>query len=459
MSAIEAYDAIVLGSGEGGKYIAWHLASSGSKVAVIERKYLGGSCPNIACLPSKNVIHSAKIASMLDDARGVGLAGSCSFPMSLVQSRKKSMMEGLKRTHLAAYSRSGAELIWGSGQFIAPKTIKVNRNEGGTCTLRAERIMINTGTRARIDDTPGLKGACPLTHVEALDLSDIPGRLIILGGGYVGLELAQAMKRLGSDVTIIEHNSRLLHQEDTDVSEALHHVLEAESIKIMTGVSISRVSGISGDSVTVEYQRDGIASACHGTHLLVATGRIPNTQGIGLDTAGIRTTEAGFIEVNDQLQTTAAGVWALGECAGSPQFTHVSYDDFRVVRDSLAGKARSTAGRLVPSCLFTDPELARVGLTEADAKKKGIPYRLAKLPAEMVMRTRTLCETQGFLKALIGEDDRILGFAGFLTGAGELIGPVQLAMVAGLPYTTVRDTIFSHPTFNEGLVYLLASVR
>ena len=459
MLAVETYDAIVLGSGEGGKYIAWHLASSGSKVAVVERRYLGGSCPNIACLPSKNIIHSAKIASMLDATHGAGLTGKCSFPMSLVESRKNDMMEGLRKTHLAAYARSGAELIWGSGRFIAPKTIEVNLNDGGTRTLRAELIMINTGTHAKVDHIPGLMEAAPLTHVETLDLTTIPEHLVILGGGYVGLEFAQAMRRLGSRVTIIERNSRLLHREDPDISDALHRLFEVESIELLMGTVVSRVSGASGNEVLVEYQRDGATSTCRATHLLVATGRIPNTHGIGLELAGIRTTETGFIQVNERLETTAPGVWALGECAGSPQFTHVSYDDFRVVRDNLAGKARSTANRLVPSCLFTDPELARVGLTETEAKERGIAYRLVKLPAEMVLRTRTLGETTGFIKALIGEDDRILGFVGFITGAGELMGVVQLAMVAELPYSIVRDTIFAHPTFSEGLVYLFGSVH
>ena len=331
--------------------------------------------------------------------------------------------------------------------------------EGGKRLLCGKHVVINTGTRATIDPTPGLADAKPLTHIEALELDRIPEHLLVLGGGYVGLELSQAMRRFGSRVTVIERNPRLVHREDEDTSEAMHELFEDEGISVVTGAHVTRVEGRSGQSVKLHANRGGSELVLEGTHLLVATGRTPNTGGIGLELAGVETTERGYVKVNERLETTAPEVWAVGDCAGSPHFTHISFDDHRVVRDNILGGLRVTTGRQVPFCMFTDPEFARIGLSETEAKARGIEYRLAKIPMVTVLRTRTLSETRGFMKALIDtRSDRILGFTVFGVEAGEIMASVQVAMIAGLPYTALRDAIFTHPTMLEGLNAVFAEV-
>jgi pyruvate/2-oxoglutarate dehydrogenase complex dihydrolipoamide dehydrogenase (E3) component len=460
MPRVEQYDAVVLGSGEAGKYIAWHLATAGKHVAVIERKYVGGSCPNIACLPSKNLIHTAKVVSYFGRRREFGVsAGDWSVDMPVVRERKRKMVDDLRKIHVDHFSSSGAEIVMGSGRFIGERTLEVALAGGGTRVLRGDQVFLSTGSRARIENTPGLSDSAPLTHIEALELDAVPEHVLILGGGYIGLEFAQALRRLGSRVSIVEHNARLIHREDPDVSEGLAQLFQDEGIEIVTGAKVSRVMGQSGARVLVYASRAGGEVTLEGSHLLVATGRTPNTDGIGLDLAGIAMTERGFIQVNERLETTAVGVWAVGDCAGSPHFTHIAFDDFRVLRENLAGRHRVTTGRQVPFCLFTDPEFARVGLSESEAKQQNIAYRLAKVPMGAVLRTRTLSETRGFLKTLVGvDDDRILGFTAFGASAGELMAPVQLAMSAGLPYTALRDLILTHPTITEGLVVLFSAV-
>ena len=455
MSIAEEYDLVILGSGAPGKLLAWTLASQGKRLAVIERRYVGGSCPNIACLPSKNVIHAAKVASYFRRGAEFGIAtGDLKIQMAAVRDRKRKMVDGLVAIHQEKYQESGAELVMGNGRFVATKTIEVALNAGGTRTLHGETVVINTGSRTRIDDTPGLKESRPLTHVEALDLDHLPEHLIVLGGGYVGLELTQAFRRFGSRVTVVERNGSLIHREDPDVTEAIERLFRDEGIEVLTGTSVLRVEGRSGQSVRLRTARGEI----EGTHLLVAGGRTPNTDGIGLEKVGVETDERGHVKVNERLQTTARDVWAVGDCAGSPYFTHIGVDDFRVVLDNLSGGNRVTTGRQVPYCLFTDPELARVGLSEREARERGVAYRLVKIPLEHVLRTRTLSETRGFLKALIEKGgDRILGFTAFGAEAGEVMAVAQVAMAAGLPYTALRDAVLTHPTMAEGLADLFSS--
>lgn len=464
MTEIERYDVVVLGSGEAGKYIAWHLASSGKRVAVIERRYVGGSCPNIACLPSKNVIHSAKVASYVQRSGEFGVVYTGAPPesyidMSIVRERKRAMVEGLVQMHLGNFKKSGAEIVMGFGRFIAEKTLEVALQDGGKRVLHGEMIVLSTGSRTRIDAIPGLAEARPLTHIEALELDVVPEHLLILGGGFIALEFAQAMRRFGSRVTIVERNERLARHEDADVSDAIEQLFAEEGIDVISGANATRISGVSGERVQLIATTGHGEITLQGSHLLVATGRMPNTEDIGLEIAGVAITKQGHIQVNERLETTAPGIWAVGDCAGSPHFTHIAFDDFRIVRENLAGRHRVTTNRQVPSCVFIDPELARVGLNETEAKHQGIPYRLARIPMQAVLRTRTLSETRGFLKALVSaEDDRILGFTGFGIGAGELLPAVQLAMSAGLPYTALRDSILTHPTLSEGLVALFATV-
>jgi len=458
--SVEEYDLVILGSGEGSKYLAWTFARQGQRVAVIERKYIGGSCPNIACLPSKNIIHSAKVASYFRRSEEFGVEKTgFTIDMSAVRDRKRKMVTGLVDMHLENFKKSGAELVLGWGKFIAPRTIEVAMLDGTVRTLRGTNVIIGTGTRATLEPIPGLVDAQPLTHIEALELDEIPEHLLVMGGGYIGLELAQAMRRFGSRVTIIERNARLLRREDEDVAEGLRSLLEEEGIELVLSAITERVLGRSGQAVElVIKQGGGSERSLNGTHLLVATGRTPNTEGLGLEAAGVELTDRGYIKVNERLQATAPGVWAVGESAGSPQFTHIAFDDFRVIRDNLAGGHHVTTGRQVPSTLFTDPELARIGLSEGEAREQGLSYRLFKVPMVAVLRTRTLSETRGFLKALVDTgSDRILGFTAFGVDAGEIMASVQIAMLAGLPYTLLRDAIMTHPTLHEGLVVLFMS--
>jgi pyruvate/2-oxoglutarate dehydrogenase complex dihydrolipoamide dehydrogenase (E3) component len=458
-SQTEEYDVLILGSGAAGKLTGWTLAKKGMKTAVVERKYVGGACPNIACLPSKNVIHSAKVASYFFRSGEFGITkDNVQIHMNTVRERKRKMVTGLVDAHLANYKSSGAELIMGSGRFTGPKTIEVTLTDGKKRVLRGKKVVINTGTRATIDSIPGLVESKPLTHIEALELDRIPGHLLVIGGGYVGLEFAQAMRRFGSRVTVIERNSRLTHREDEDVSSALHELFKDEGIDVITDAQIDRVDGSSGDAVRVHVGRAGTHVVQEGTHVLVASGRTPNTDGIGLDVAGVRLTDRGYIKVNERLETTAPDVWAAGDCAGSPHFTHISENDFQIVRDNILGGNRVTTGRQVPFCMFTDPELARIGLSETEAKERGFAYRLAKLSMNHVFRAGTLSETRGFMKALIDESDHVIGFTAFGCDGGEIMATVQVAMIAGLPYTALRDAIFTHPTMSEGLIQLFGTV-
>jgi len=461
MHETEHYKNLVLGSGEAGKNIAWTLAKAGERTAVVERGLIGGSCPNIACMPSKNIIHSAKVASYFNRAKEFGIkVRSFSVDMRGVQIRKTTMVDGLIQLHLSNYQKSGAELILGNGRFIAPRTLEVITNEGETLRLSADRIFLNVGTHATVPNIPGLIDARPMTHVELLDLERIPEHLIVLGGGSVGLELGQAMRRHGSRVTIIEIRSHLLGREDPDVSDAILELFKDGGIDVLLNTRLFGVSGTSGESLRVKVDRAGKQAQLEGSDILVAVGRTPNTQDLGLRETGIELDDRGYIRVTDRLQTTAANVWALGECAGSPQFTHVAFDDFRVVHSNLNGGDRTTRGRLVPFCIFTDPELARVGLNESEAKKLGIEYRLAIMPVKAILRARTLSEERGFLKMLIDEhSNRILGFTAFCAEGGELMAVVQTVILNGIPFTSLRDAIFTHPTMAEGLNGLLKDVR
>ncbi len=460
MAQPEHYDILILGSGAGGKLLAWHLASSGLRTAVVERRWIGGSCPNIACLPSKNEIWTAKVAHLLRHASDFGMqTGPVTVDMVAVRQRKRSMVANLVDIHLRNYKASGAELIMGTGRFTAPKTLEVSLNDGGTCVLTGDKVFVDVGTHAAIPNIPGLEAARPLTHIEALELDHLPAHLVVLGGGYVGLELAQAYRRFGSRVTIIEQGPRIIAREDPDVADQVKRVLVAESIAILESAQITRVQGRSGERVSVTVRTSSGETIIEGSDILAAAGRVPNTAGIGLERAGIDLDDRGYIRVNERLETSAPDVWAVGECAGSPQFTHVAEDDFRIVRDNLAGGARSTHDRLVPYCMYTDPPLAHVGLSEGEARRQGIAVRVASVPTGNVLRAQATGETQGLMKAVIAaDDDRILGFTMLGAEAGEVTAIVQTAMMAGLPYAKLRDADFAHPTMAEGLGVLLSNV-
>jgi pyruvate/2-oxoglutarate dehydrogenase complex dihydrolipoamide dehydrogenase (E3) component len=458
MMNTEHFHNLIIGSGVAGKIVAWTLASQGQKTIVVERAMVGGSCPNVACLPSKNVIYSAKAVSLVHPTKGLGVVtGSVRVDMAGVARRKWRMVNELVQVHLGKFKASGAELVMGEARFTEPRTVRVTVNAGGTRLLRGERVFINVGTRAAVPDVPGLAISGPMTHVEALNLERLPEHLVVLGGGYVGLEFAQAMRRFGSRVTIIQNGPRLLAREDPDVADALHELMTDEGVEVLLQSKVLNVTGRSGSGVALRLRSRAADRTLEASDILVATGRTPNTDHLDAGKAGVELDARGYIRVNARLETSAPDVWATGECAGSPQFTHVGEDDCRIVLDNLAGGNRTTRGRLIPYCLFTDPELAHVGMTESEAREQGMPYRIARMPMAMVLRMHALSEKRGFMKALIDADDRILGFTAFGAEASELLAVAQTAMIGRIPYTVLRDTIWTHPTATEGLLGLFAS--
>ncbi len=459
MPRAEHVEVLVLGSGAGGKLLASHMAKAGRRTAVVERRWIGGSCPNINCLPSKNEVKSAEVAHTVYDAGPFGtVVADARVDMAQVVSRKRKMVEGLVAEQVDTFRTSGVELVLGQAHFVGPKTVEVAMNDGGTRLLSGDRVFLNLGTRPHVPPIPGLAETA-LTNIELLELDRLPEHLLVLGGGYVGLEFAQAYRRFGSRVTLVERGPRILAREDPDVAEALQELLDDEGIDVLVGASTLRVDGRRGE-LRVVVQTSSGERTIEASDILAATGRTPNTGGIGLDVAGVELDDRGYIAVNERLETTAPGVWAIGECAGSPQFTHVSVDDFQIIRDNLAGGHRSTRGRVVPFCIFTDPPLARVGLNEVEARRRGVKARVATLPAREILRTWAPGERRGFMKALVDErGDDILGFTMFGAEAGEVMAAVQMAMLAGLPFATVRDAVLTHPTMAEGLGMLFSSVR
>ena len=457
----ERYDIVVFGGGKAGKTLAMNQAGAGKRVAMVEAGMIGGSCINIACIPTKALIRSAQIVEMVRRAEETGLvrAGPATTAMGRVAARTAEVVAGMVEITRHAFEASGLELLLGWGRFTEPRVIEV-ATAAGPRRVTGERIYLDLGTRAAIPPIPGLREAAPLTHVEALTLDVLPARLLVIGGGYVGMELAQAFRRLGSEVVVIESGRQLAAREDADVAAAIGDQFAEDGIGLALEARIAEVTGRSGEEVTVRLA-DG--QAFTGSHLLAAAGRQPMTGGIGLELAGGELDARGCIRVDERLQTSAPGIWAMGEAAGSPMFTHIALDDYRVAQSGIvggiAGGTRTTAGRMVPYCVFIEPEFARVGLSEAEARQAGIAYRLATLPMDVVPRARTLGERKGFMKALVAADgDRILGFAMLGAQAGEVMAVVQMAMLGGLPFTALRDGILAHPTLAEGLNMLFAAV-
>lgn len=459
MPALETFDDIVLGSGKGGKSLAMALAPAGHKVALIERGQIGGTCINVACIPTKTMVASAKLLDHIRHAGHFGVNAAPAGPsLRSVIERKRTVVRGMVETHWNLFTTTpNMELIVGTGRFVGPKQIEVTLENGATRLLTAERIYINTGSRTTIPDIPGLAEAPYLTSTSIMELDTLPEHLVIIGGGYIALEFAQIFRRLGSRVTVLLRGERLLPREDEDIAAAVKQIMEEEGVEFRLNARVQSVKKDAADAVGVMLAGAG-SMEC--SHLMIAIGRTPNTDKLNLEAAGIGTDERGNVKVNERLETNVPNVWALGDCNGGPLFTHVSWDDFRIVRDNVLHNAgRTTTGRLVPYTLFIDPELGRVGLTEEQARKQGFDVLVAKMPASKVPRSNTSGEAKGLLKAVIDQDTkRILGCSLLCHSAGEVMSVVQMAMLAQLPYTAVRDTIFTHPTMAESLNLLLATV-
>jgi pyruvate/2-oxoglutarate dehydrogenase complex dihydrolipoamide dehydrogenase (E3) component len=426
------------------------------RIAIIERGVFGGTCLNVGCIPSKMLIYAADVADTIRHASKYGVHGTfdgADWPAirDRVFNRIDPIAQGGREYR---HSLDHVTVFEGDARFVAERTFAVNG-----VRVRGEQVVIAAGARPFLPEIPGLTDGPFHTSDTVMRVDRLPEHLIVLGGGYVGVEFAQAFCRFGSRVTVVEFGRQLMAREDPDVAEAVRAIFEDDGIDVVLGAETRAVEGRSGDRVHFHVRTAAGERVIDGSDVLVAAGRTPNTRGIGLGLAGVEFGPHGYVTVNERLETTALGIWAMGECAGSPQFTHAAFDDFRVVRDNLAGGKRTTHGRLVPYCVFIDPELARVGLNESEARQKRMDVRVVTLPMASVLRARSLGEMRGFMKALLDtHSDRILGFTMLGPEAGEVGAVVQTAMLAGLPYTGLRDAIFTHPTMAEGLNVLFANV-
>jgi pyruvate/2-oxoglutarate dehydrogenase complex dihydrolipoamide dehydrogenase (E3) component len=457
---VERYELLVVAGGKGGKTLAMDMARAGRRVAMVEQttEMIGGTCINRACIPTKTLIRSAEIAELVRRSEFFGIRAALEPPESVaVRNRKQAVVEGMREMNLGQFRDSGMELVVGTAQFVGPRRVEVT-TDGGTRILEGQQAVINLAGRPALPPIPGLAEAAPWTSEILLDLGRIPRRLVVLGGGYVGLELAQAMHRLGSEVTIVERGPQLLSREDQDLAGAVADILREDGLDVRLGTEVRHVARRPDGSVRVAVRTDDGSGELMGDELLAALGRVPRTDGMRLDAAGVELDERGFIRVDDQLRTSAPDTFAVGDVTGGAQFTHVSLDDYRILKANLDGGCRTTTDRLIPYAVFLDPELGRVGLTEREARSAGYDVRVARVPSSAVPRAKTLGATRGLFKAVVErESDRILGAAILAQNGAEVVAVVQTAMLGGLGASVLRDAVLAHPTMAEGLNTLFAS--
>ncbi|MGF7233093.1 dihydrolipoyl dehydrogenase [Arachidicoccus sp.] len=456
------FDVVIIGSGQGGNPLAHAFAQAGYQTAMIERNLVGGTCINIGCTPSKTLIASGKVAHTIKRSEKYGIyVEEMRVKMSEVVSRKnkvvKSFRDGVEQ---GLKLQKNITLIKGHARFIEPYRLNVEMNSGARQKIMANRIVIDTGARNRVPEIDGLTSIDFFDSTSIMNIKDVPEHLVIIGGGYNGLEMGQLFLRLGSKVTVIDASKRLLPKEDEDIAAEIQHVLGKEGMKIYVNATIEKVSKQNRDSLTyVFFKQNGGKKKLIASHIMIAAGRIPNTDDLGLEAAGIVTDENGFIKVNGKLETNIENIYAIGDVNGGPAFTHIAYDDFRILKANILDKKQqSTRNRLIPYCMFIDPPLGRVGLSEDQAKQKGIKYKIAKMPMSKVARALETGQSKGLMKVLIDTStDKILGASILGDQAGELMNMLQIAMLGGLKYQRLRDGVFAHPTYGESLNNLFAS--
>jgi pyruvate/2-oxoglutarate dehydrogenase complex dihydrolipoamide dehydrogenase (E3) component len=455
------YDAVVVGAGQGGGPLATAFARAGRRTALIERAHVGGTCINEGCTPTKTMIASARVAYLARRAGDYGVATeSVSVDMRAVRERKRAIVTSFRESSEKRIEETpGLDLLRGEACFADPKSLLVAMPDGER-KITADLIVLDVGTRPAPPPLPGLERIPALDSTSVMELAEAPEHLLILGGGYVGVEFSQMFRRFGSRVTVVQRGDQLLGREDGDVAEAVANILHEDGIDVLLETEARAVEATKDGGVRLTVAGPDGERALTGSHLLVAVGRAPNTEDLGLGAAGVKTDTKGFIEVDERLATNVQGIYAIGDVTGGPAFTHISYDDFRILRTNLIeGGDATTSGRLVPYVIFLDPQLGRVGMTEAEARKAGRTTRVAKLPMSGVSRAVEVDEARGFLKAVVGEDDTILGFAALALEGGEIMAMAQLAMMGKLPYTALRDGIFAHPTLAEAFNNLFANLR
>ena len=452
-SAPDRYDAIIIGTGQAGKPLAVALAEAGRKTAIIERKHVGGTCINVGCTPTKTMVASARVAYLARRGADYGVhANSMRVNVAEVRQRKQAIVESFRngsQRHLQ--NTKNLELIFGEGSFSGPKSVTVRLQSGETRHLTAATIFINTGGRPEGPPLPGLESVPALDSTSIMELDVLPNHLLVLGGGYIGLEFGQMFRRFGSAVTVVQRGKQLLAREDADVAEEVAKILREDGMEVLLETQAARVAEGGGGTVRLTVSGPAGERTLSGSHLLVAAGRVPNTEALNLSAAGITTDTRGNIPVNDRLETNVPGIYALGDVKGGPAFTHISYDDFRIIKTNLLdGGTATTTGRLVPYTVYIDPQLGRVGMTEAEARAQGRRIRVAKIPMSYVARALEMDESRGFMKAVVdAETGQILGCAVLGIEGGELMSMLSIAMMGKVPYTTLRDAIFAHPTLAE----------
>lgn len=448
------YDAIVIGSGQGGSPLSVALAQAGMRTALIERAHVGGTCINEGCTPTKTMVASGRVAYLARRAAEYGVhTGPIGIDLRKVRQRKRNIVDKFRSGSESRIEKTAnLELICGDASFTAPKQVEVRLMDGSRRVIYADNIFINTGARASRPTLDGIDKISFLDNVSIMELDSVPEHLLILGGGYIGLEFGQLFRRFGSQVTIVHSASQLLTREDPDIADEIANIFRQDGIALVLDGKATRVSQSDG-SIRLEVQQNGKSSVLVGSHLLVATGRAPNSDTLNLGAANVQRDNRGFVVVNDRLETTASGVYALGDVKGGPAFTHISYDDFRIVRSNLLEhKPASTRDRLVPYTMFIDPQLGRIGMTENEARSQRRNVRIAKLPMTSVARALEVDETRGFMKAVVDADtNQILGAAVLGIEGGEVMAALEIAMMGKLPYTALRDGIFAHPTLAESL--------
>ena len=455
------YDAVVIGSGQGGTPLSMALAKAGMRTALIERKHVGGTCVNEGCTPTKTMVASGRVAYLARRAADYGVhTGPISIDLERVRQRKRDIVAQFRGGSESRIGKTqNLELIMGEASFSGARSLLVRTKDRGERTISADHIFINAGTRAWRPKLEGLDRARFLDNESIMELSVVPEHLLILGGGYIGLEFGQLFRRFGSRVTIIQSAVQLLTREDPDVAEEVTKILRQDGVEVLLNAKAARVDQ-SGDKIQLQVEAGRKATSFVGSHLLVATGRTPNSDTLNLSAAGVQTDEHGFIRVNDRLETAAERIYALGDIKGGPAFTHISYDDFRIIRSNLLeGKTASTKDRPVPYCVFIDPQLGRVGITENEARAQKRNIRVAKLPMTSVARALEVDETRGFMKAIVDADtNQILGAAVLGIEGGEVMSVLETAMMGKLPYTALRDATYAHPTLSESLNNLFMAI-
>ena len=458
MSA-ERFDAVVLGSGQAGKPLTLALAKAGWKVALVEREHVGGTCINVGCTPTKTMIASARVAYLARRGADYGVnLNDVTVNLPRVVARKQAMVERFRNYGQKKLEEAdNVELIFGAARFVDAKTVEIRLNAGGSGAaavrrLTAPKIVINTGGRPALPPIPGLADVPALDSTSIMELREVPRHLLVLGGGYIGLEFGQMFRRFGAQVTVLQREPQLVPREDADVAAALRTILEEDGLRVETDIAIERFER-AGQGVRVTFTRGGKLHSIDGSHLLVAVGRTPNTAELDLAAAGVATAKGGHVQVDSTLATNVPGIFAVGDVKGGPEFTHISYDDFRVLRDRwIEDKRASIDGRLVPYAMFTDPELASVGLNERAARKAGKDIRVASIPMSGIARALETDESRGLFKVIVDAKTRqILGCTVLGIAGGEIMSMIQIAMMGKLPYTALEQAVFAHPTLAEGL--------